>query len=137
MRGARSASSPPRATAITPGRAIDRERQLVAVDGKFLEYEVLILATGSAARIPPVLAPFRPQFLTLNSLDDLLTLRRRRQKALERKGKPRWAIIGACSSCNWMSRSPMRCTAISRPAASRCITTRTSARSFRERSSTA
>lgn len=41
-----------------------------------------------------MLVPFRPQFLTLNSLDDLLTLRRRRQKALERKAKPRWAIIG-------------------------------------------
>jgi NAD(P)H-nitrite reductase large subunit len=89
-----AAMSPVRVLAGSQVEAIDCERQLVALDGKFLEYEVLILATGSAARIPPVLAPFRPQFLTLNSLDDLLTLRRRRQKALDRKARPRWAIIG-------------------------------------------
>jgi NAD(P)H-nitrite reductase large subunit len=74
---------------------IDRERQRIEIqDGKPLDYETLILATGSSARIPPVLAPFRPQFLTLNSLDDVLTLRRRRRKVLDRGARPRWAIIG-------------------------------------------
>lgn len=74
---------------------IDREKQRVHChSGEILDYDLLVLATGSAARIPPVLLPFRPQFLTLNSLDDVLTLRRRRQKALDRGAQPRWAIIG-------------------------------------------
>lgn len=74
---------------------IDRpQRKVLLADGRALPYDKLILATGSAARIPPVLAPFRPQFFTLNSLDDLLTLRRRREKALVQGRKPRWAILG-------------------------------------------
>ena len=89
--------------ALTPVRVIsgvqveviDREKQQVLCrSGEILDYDVLVLATGSAARIPPVLELFRPQFLTLNSLDDVLTLRRRRQKALDRGAQPRWAIIG-------------------------------------------
>src|SRR5688572_21063694 len=75
--------------------AIDRQSQRVRLQGeKPLHYDILVLATGSAARIPPALAPFRPQFFTLNSLDDLLTLRRRREKALALGRRPRWAIIG-------------------------------------------
>ncbi len=74
---------------------IDRERQrLVLAEGAALDYEVLILATGSAARIPTALLPSRPDFLTLNSLDDLLTLRRRRAKARGRGRAPRWAVVG-------------------------------------------
>ena len=74
---------------------IDREAQRLALaDGRALEYEVLILATGSAARIPGPLAPLRSQFLTLNSLDDLLALRRLRADLLAHGGKPRWAVIG-------------------------------------------
>lgn len=74
---------------------VDREEQrLVLKDGEALDYEVLILATGSAARIPPALIPSRPSFLVLNSLDDLLTLRRRRAKLLARGRTPRWAIVG-------------------------------------------
>ena len=38
--------------------------------------------------------PWRPNFLVLNSLDDLLTLRRRRAKLRARGRTPRWAIIG-------------------------------------------
>jgi NAD(P)H-nitrite reductase large subunit len=71
---------------------IDRDARRVVLGDEVLAYDRLILATGSAARIPPVLMPFRPQFLTLNSLDDLLTLRRRREKVKGRKA--RWAIIG-------------------------------------------
>lgn len=89
-----AALAPVRVLHGTRVEEIDRNRQVVIFDAKRLDYDVLILATGSAARIPPLLVPFRPQFLTLNSLDDLLTLRRRRQKVLDRKARPRWAIIG-------------------------------------------
>jgi NAD(P)H-nitrite reductase large subunit len=90
-----AAMSPVRVLAGTRIEAIEREtRSLALEDGSRLGYDVLALATGSAARIPPALAPFRPQFLTLNSLDDLLTLRRRRAKALAQGARPRWAIIG-------------------------------------------
>jgi NAD(P)H-nitrite reductase large subunit len=74
---------------------IDRERQrLVLREGEALPYDVLVLATGSAARIPPALAPFRPGFQTLNSLDDLLTLRRRRAGLAAKGRPPRWAVVG-------------------------------------------
>jgi NAD(P)H-nitrite reductase large subunit len=84
-------------------QSIDRDaRHALLSDGKRLAYDALVLATGSAARIPPALAPSRPNFLTLNSYDDLLTLRRRRRKVLERGAsagqsrgeRPRWAVIG-------------------------------------------
>jgi NAD(P)H-nitrite reductase large subunit len=87
-----------RGVRVMPGIRVDgidrQRRRVLLADGQSLDYEILVLATGSAARIPPALAPFRPQFHTLNSLDDLLTLRRRRRQALERKARPRWAIIG-------------------------------------------
>ena len=74
---------------------IDRENQRLAIAGdERLDYEVLILATGSAARIPPALLPLRADFMTLNSLDDLLTLRRRRAKIRARGRVPAWAIVG-------------------------------------------
>ena len=87
-----AALGPVRVLAGTTVERIDRDgRELVLGDHhQCLPYDRLVLATGSAARIPPVLAPFRPQFLTLNSLDDLLTLRRRREK----KTTARWAVIG-------------------------------------------
>ena len=74
---------------------VDREKQdLVIESGERLRYDVLVLATGSAARIPPALLPLRAEFMTLNSLDDLLTLRRRRAKILARGKTPDWAIVG-------------------------------------------
>jgi NAD(P)H-nitrite reductase large subunit len=74
---------------------IERERKrLVLESGAALPYDVLVLATGSAARIPPALIPFRPEFLILNSFDDLLTLRRRRARAAARGHAPRWAVVG-------------------------------------------
>ena len=74
---------------------IDRDKQrLVVREGPPLDYEVLVLATGSAARTPPALLPFRAEFLVLNSLDDLLTLRRRRAKLRARGVTPRWAVVG-------------------------------------------
>ncbi len=74
---------------------IDRQRQQLHLkEGAPLDYEVLVLATGSAARIPPNLAASRPHFLLLNSLDDLLTLRHRRARVLAGGRKPHWALIG-------------------------------------------
>jgi NAD(P)H-nitrite reductase large subunit len=70
------------------------KRSLLLETGEALRYDALILATGSAARLPPVLASSRPQFLLLNSYDDLLTLRRRRARVLARGATPRWAVIG-------------------------------------------
>lgn len=74
---------------------IDREkRRLGLKSGEDLPYDVLVIATGSAARIPGGLLASRHEFMTLNSLDDLLTLRRRRAKIRGRSAKPRWAVIG-------------------------------------------
>jgi len=87
--------APVQVIAGTQVEEIDRRHQTVRPSaGKPLPYDILVLATGSAARIPPALALFRPQFFTLNSLDDVLTLRRRREKALDQGRRPRWAIIG-------------------------------------------
>jgi nitric oxide reductase FlRd-NAD(+) reductase len=84
-----------RVLAGTRAARIDRaKKRLLLEDGAALDYDVLVLATGSAARIPPPLATSRPHFLLLNSLDDLLTLRRRRAKALAHGRTPRWALIG-------------------------------------------
>jgi NAD(P)H-nitrite reductase large subunit len=84
-----------RVLAGTEAWLIDREKQrLVVTDGRSLDYEVLILATGSAARIPAALAPSRPDLLTLNSLDDLLTLRRHHARSRGRSSAPRWAVVG-------------------------------------------
>ena len=70
------------------------KRRLFLETGEALPYDKLVLATGSAARIPPVLAPSRPNFLLLNSYDDLLTLRHRHARIRARGGTPRWAVIG-------------------------------------------
>ena len=84
------AALPFRVLAGTEVKRIDRERQHIAIFDSKLDYEILVLATGSAARIPmPFLA--REGFFTLNSLDDLVALRRRRAEASERA---RWAVVG-------------------------------------------
>ncbi len=59
-----------------------------------LNYSQLVLATGSDALLP---APFRSQsglFHVLNSLDDLVVLRRLRERILAQSPRPRWAVIG-------------------------------------------
>lgn len=59
-----------------------------------LGYDTLVLATGSAALIPP---PFRSAgglYRVLNSLDDLIGLRRFREALLARGETPRWAMVG-------------------------------------------
>ena len=73
---------------------IDRSRKVVNFADGNLKYDVLILATGSAARVPPVLVPYRFAFRILNSFEDLLTLRARRAAHVAHGKRPRWAIIG-------------------------------------------
>ena len=74
---------------------IDREaKRVVLEDGTSLPYDVLVLATGSAARIPPPLMASWGSFFTLNSLDDLLLLRQRRAECVAAGVTPRWAVIG-------------------------------------------
>jgi NAD(P)H-nitrite reductase large subunit len=55
-----------------------------------LNYDKLIIATGSKAFIPPPYRPFNALFFCLNSLSDLKTLRRVRATL----AKAHWAIIG-------------------------------------------
>jgi len=85
---------PFRVLAGTRVERIERASRRVVADGTELEYDVLILATGSAARIPPPLLGCRPHFLLMNSFDDLVALRQRRAQAIARGGTPQWAVIG-------------------------------------------
>ncbi len=76
----------------THAERIDRDAQELIVNNRHLPYDVLVLATGSAARIPPPLVPHRERFFTMNSLDDLLALRHHRDAS---GGRPlTWAVIG-------------------------------------------
>ena len=78
--------------AALKGVRVQCGKNIEAIDD--LEYDVLVLATGSAARIPPPLISSRPHILTLNSYDDLLTLRRRHAKTRAEGKTPHWAVIG-------------------------------------------
>ena len=89
-----AALAPVRVLAGTRAERIDRKNQVLELAEARVPYDLLVLAPGSAARIPPPLAQFREQFFTLNSLDDLLALGRLRQSVLDRERRPRWAIIG-------------------------------------------
>lgn len=59
-----------------------------------LDYERLVLATGSAAFVPPPFRPAAALFQAVNSLDDLLALRRRRAEVLASGAQARWAVVG-------------------------------------------
>ena len=52
--------------------AIDRDEKTVAITGscqeKSLQYDKLVLATGSSAFIPPPFSPYKELFFCLNSL---------------------------------------------------------------------
>lgn len=78
--------------------AIHRHDKAIAISGscqeKSLPYETLVLATGSAAFVPPPFRPYHALFYCLNSLGDLKTLRKFRQGFLNANRKPDWAIIG-------------------------------------------
>jgi NAD(P)H-nitrite reductase large subunit len=63
--------------------------------GEFtLSYDKLVLAPGSDALIPPPFQASRDLFFVVNSLDDLLQLRRHRERVIEASATPLWAVIG-------------------------------------------
>ncbi|WP_031432044.1 NAD(P)/FAD-dependent oxidoreductase [Methylomarinum vadi] len=78
--------------------AVNPREQFVGVKGideiERLDYDKLVIATGSAAFIPSPFLPYRKNFFLLNSLQDLIALRRFRQAILEKQGRPSWGIIG-------------------------------------------
>ncbi len=59
-----------------------------------LFYDKLILATGSAALVPPPFRSARTRYYTLNSLEDLIELRALRNGWLQQPKNPYWAVIG-------------------------------------------
>lgn len=61
---------------------------------KILGYDTLILATGSDAFIPPPFLGQEKRFHCLNSLSDLIELRKLRAKLQTQTPKPRWAVVG-------------------------------------------
>jgi NAD(P)H-nitrite reductase large subunit len=78
--------------------AIDRTAKTVRYRSEgqesALPYDKLILAPGSDAVVPP---PFRAEpelFRVVNSLDDLIALRRCRAEILAQGETPRWAVVG-------------------------------------------
>ncbi len=77
---------------------INRKQRSISVKGideiETLDYDKLVIATGSQALIPPPFRAYKNNFYLLNSLDDLIKLRRFRQTFLERQRNPHWAIIG-------------------------------------------
>jgi NAD(P)H-nitrite reductase large subunit len=78
--------------------AINRGDKTVAITGscqeKSLNYDKLILATGSSAFIPPPFRPYNELFFCLNSLVDLKALRKFRLGFKIQNRQPEWAIIG-------------------------------------------
>lgn len=78
---------------------IDRHAQTTHIQREkrtdILSYDRLIIATGSAAFIPPPFQPYRENFYLFNSLHDLIELRHQQQRILEEKKRAtEWAIIG-------------------------------------------
>jgi len=57
-------------------------------------YDRLVLAPGSDAFIPPPFRAAEGLYRILNSLDDLIGLRRERAGIIESGAQPRWAIVG-------------------------------------------
>ncbi len=78
--------------------AIDRQRQELAFryggTEDRLTYRHVVFATGSDALIPRPFQAQRELFYVLNSLDDLIELRRLRAGIRDQNRVPRWAIIG-------------------------------------------
>jgi NAD(P)H-nitrite reductase large subunit len=78
--------------------SIDRVKKTISVtvnsQEKYLQYDILILAQGSAAFIPPPYRPYSEHFFCLNNLTDLKSMRNFRSQFLCKNQIPRWAIIG-------------------------------------------
>jgi NAD(P)H-nitrite reductase large subunit len=63
--------------------------------GEFtLNYDKAVLAPGSDALIPAPFQANRDLFFVVNSLDDLIELRRHRERITEASPKPLWAVVG-------------------------------------------
>lgn len=82
----------------TRAMSIDRSSKILALaageNQSTLSYDILVLALGSAALIPPPLRHFESCLRFVNSLDDLIELRRYRSKLVNMGRQPKWAIIG-------------------------------------------
>lgn len=78
--------------------AIDRGAKTVTYRNTGREatigYDKLVLAPGSDAFIPPPFRAMAELYQVINSLDDLIALRRQRAAVLTKGVTPRWAIIG-------------------------------------------
>jgi NAD(P)H-nitrite reductase large subunit len=78
--------------------AINPSEKSVAITGscqeKSLQYDKLVLATGSSAFIPPPFRPYKELFFCLNSLADLKILRKFRLGLTNQNRQPHWAVIG-------------------------------------------
>jgi NAD(P)H-nitrite reductase large subunit len=78
--------------------AINREEKVVSFNAQgqdgVLGYDCLVLAPGSDAFIPPPFRLAEGLYRVLNSLDDLIGLRRERARILANHARPRWAIVG-------------------------------------------
>lgn len=68
--------------------------QAAAAGTETLSYDRLVLATGSEAVVPAAFRPEKGTVRVVNSLDDLIGLRRLRQQILAAGRTPRWALIG-------------------------------------------
>jgi NAD(P)H-nitrite reductase large subunit len=86
---------------IVPGSQvtyINRQAKAIMIDGpgqeSSLDYDILILALGSAAFIPPPFKPYEDLFFSLNSLVDLKAMRAFRQPFLSANQHPHWAVVG-------------------------------------------
>ncbi len=84
--------APAEALAVDPATRTVRCRR----DGKefTLGYDKLVLAPGSDALIPPPFRAASGMYRVVNSLDDLIELRRYRADILGRGETPRWAVVG-------------------------------------------
>jgi len=63
-------------------------------EDKQLSYDKLVLATGSSALIPPPFQTQKDLFQVLNSLDNLVGLRKLRGEIQQHNPRPRWAVVG-------------------------------------------
>jgi NAD(P)H-nitrite reductase large subunit len=79
-----------------------------------LAYDRLVLAPGSAALIPPPFLGTPEKFKVLNSLTDLIGLRRLRDEVRCSGSQPRWAVIGGgligCEAASDLARAGDRVT---------------------------
>ena len=82
----------------TEALAINREQKTVTFRAhgrdEVMGYDTLVLAPGSDAFIPPPFRLAEELYRVINSLDDLIGLRRERARILANHAHPRWAIVG-------------------------------------------